>query len=187
MAASLSSTAPSRKTILCKWMDCTLPGPYGTVQELADHVRTQHVENFNSQDIVLCLWEGCKVYNVPCQKKSWLPQHMRRHTNERPYKCIMNGCNQSFWSTQALNNHLQLHLLPSPLKAKKTSKRLLTSPSNEVNDQEAPPLKKSCATADGVSDNESTLSESIKRKSNLKTFSFSASPSPVPMNGRSIN
>ena len=121
MASSLpSSSIPKAKgrrgegsKNWCKWTGCTVE-PFATVQELVDHVKSLHVDPLLSQDLVMCLWEGCKVYNVPCQKKQWLGQHVRRHTNERPHKCIMNGCNQSFWSTDALNHHLQLHLLPSP-------------------------------------------------------------------------
>ena len=190
--------ASSTTKTICRWTQCDSPGPYGSVQELADHVRAQHIDCFKSHDIVMCLWEGCRVYNVPCQKKSWLPQHMRRHTNERPYKCIMNGCNQSFSSVQSLHNHLQLHLLPSPIKKKSIKRTKSPPPLIKVGADEAPPAKKPCVLSSErmTSDNDSNQSETVRysnggrKKANLKiqlptnpNLSFCVSPSPLSMNG----
>ena len=130
-------SSSSRKPVgnrrnLCRWTGCLQDDPFNTVQELVDHVNTKHVDPFQSEELVLCLWEGCKAYNVPCQKKQWLKQHMRRHTNERPHKCIMNGCNQSFWSAELLSHHLQLHLLPSPSPSLSKRKKTTTTNSSET-------------------------------------------------------
>ena len=113
---------PSLQNV-CRWSGCTIRDPFPTVAELVGHVEEEHLKSFEHQDFVVCLWEGCKVFNNPCPKKAWLPQHMRRHTNERPHKCIMNGCHLSFWSAEALNNHLQLHLKPTTSPVKVTKKK----------------------------------------------------------------
>lgn len=195
-----TTTSTAKNT--CKWSGCTNSGPYETVQELADHVTNEHVELFNVLDFAYCLWEGCKVYNRIVQKKGWLSQHMRRHTNERPHKCLMNGCNQSFWNVETLNNHLQLHLEPSPpQKLKKSKKRLKSANShsfplmnNSTNSLTPPPLKKFCNGT--VSDDESSSQSDTKKKRPLSlkvriplhsSIKFSSapctSPLPIPVNG----
>lgn len=215
MATSGNSESISQSSSrnICQWTDCTCVDPFDTVQELADHVNQVHVESFQTQDLVLCLWKGCKVYNVPCQKKTWLTQHMRRHTNERPHKCIMNGCNQSFWNIDALNHHLQLHLMPSPQKSKKLRKKIhekdcrdhskTASTSADCGNS----LKKSTKTMTGSDTRPNEGSHSIELSEDLRSVSVDAietygresssngsssssnmcsfvSPQPVAVNGR---
>lgn len=117
--SSNSSTINSKND--CRWLGCKSPGPFPTVDALVEHVEQRHLSQFNDTDFVACLWKGCKVFNRPFERKDWLPQHMRRHTNERPHKCFMNGCNMAFWSSHALQTHVQLHFKPSPMKSKKTA------------------------------------------------------------------
>lgn len=137
---------------VCRWSGCPAQAPFGTVAELVGHVEEEHLKPFEQQDFVVCLWEGCKVFNNPCPKKAWLPQHMRRHTNERPHKCIMNGCHHSFWSAEALNNHLQLHLKPLSSLVKATKKRPKVS---------VPPLPDAVATTTTVSSPSAPLEEPV--------------------------
>lgn len=96
----------------CKWNSCTNRGPFSRAEELSRHIEREHFPAFESQEFVLCLWEGCKVYNRPCNNKSWLSNHIKLHTKERPHKCLMNGCSMAFCSVEALQNHLQLHFEP---------------------------------------------------------------------------
>ena len=95
----------------CMWSGCPLKGvELDTPDHLVQHVNTNHVEVFSGQDIVLCMWEGCKVYNVASSSYQWLRKHVQQvHTKERPHKCIMNGCNMSFQTVDALQRHLQRH------------------------------------------------------------------------------
>lgn len=125
----------------CRWLGCKTPGPFSSVDLLVDHVQKHHLSQFNDTDFVACLWQGCKVFNRPFEKKDWLPQHMRRHTNERPHKCFMNGCNMAFWSPHALQTHVQLHFKPSPVKHKKSMQQ------NKTCDSLAPPLHPSPSVA----------------------------------------
>lgn len=101
----------------CKWSGCEAyqsGAEFASVDELARHVRVSHVEPFESQDIVFCQWEGCKVYNVPSSSIQWLRRHVQQsHTKDRPFKCIMNGCNMSFNSREALQRHVNRHLEPT--------------------------------------------------------------------------
>ena len=44
-------------------------------------MQDSHIAPFSDQDIVVCLWEGCKVYNVPSSSHEWLRRHVQReHT-----------------------------------------------------------------------------------------------------------
>lgn len=44
-------------------------------------METCHITPFRDQDVVVCLWEGCKMYNVPSSSHEWLKRHMQReHT-----------------------------------------------------------------------------------------------------------
>lgn len=190
MAATGSCSSSKR---MCRWTGCSKVDPFETVQELADHVNLVHVDIFKSQDLVICLWEGCKAYNVPCQKKLWLAQHMRRHTNERPYKCIMNGCNQSFWNVDALSHHLQLHLLPSPQSSSKKSKKQIDTNSPIIN---VIPSRRSCGTPPAGSSH-GTAVEFESAESSLKHLEVSipdttkfhhssivCPPQPIAVNGK---
>ncbi|XP_011409594.1 PREDICTED: zinc finger protein AEBP2-like [Amphimedon queenslandica] len=178
----------------CKWTGCTAE-PFETVQELVDHVKSLHVDPLLSQDFVMCLWEGCKVYNVPCQKKQWLGQHMRRHTKERPHKCIMNGCNQSFWSLDALHHHLQLHLLPSPSPSisKKKKKDINTAGSEHTAGKES--LKNGdglCSIGttdetDSASGNGDNAMKSQTHKHYLNARGSLNPPQPLAINGGLIH
>ena len=186
----------------CHWLGCTETGPFPTVDSLVEHVHRCHLAQFNEEEFVVCLWEGCKVFNRPFEKKDWLPQHMRRHTNERPHKCFMNGCNMSFWNVHALQNHLQLHFKPSSRKLKKSMRKKLhcSSPPPPPSCLPISSTKKVClngASSQSDDDSSAQMSDVRRRRqaggalkvriplhSNIKLSTVrQVSPVPVPING----
>jgi hypothetical protein len=112
-----SKTKTSAGPLLCRWTGCEAyenSTEFGSVEELARHVQTAHVEPLESQDVVVCQWEKCKVFNVPSLSIQWLKRHVQQvHTKDRPFKCIMNGCIMSFNTREALQRHVNRHLEPS--------------------------------------------------------------------------
>lgn len=104
----------------CKWLGCPCDEVYSCVEDLAHHVKASHIESFAKEESVVCLWDGCRVYNVPSTSYSWLQKHVQQiHTKERPHRCIMNGCSRSFNTPDALSRHLQVHFLSPALKVQR--------------------------------------------------------------------
>uniref|UniRef100_A0A3B3R480 C2H2-type domain-containing protein n=1 Tax=Paramormyrops kingsleyae TaxID=1676925 RepID=A0A3B3R480_9TELE len=52
---------------------------------------------------------GCKVYNTPSTSQSWLQRHMLTHSGDKPFKCVVGGCNASFASQGGLARHVPTH------------------------------------------------------------------------------
>ncbi|XP_034032178.1 LOW QUALITY PROTEIN: zinc finger protein AEBP2-like [Thalassophryne amazonica] len=59
--------------------------------------------------VFVCLWKGCKVYNTPSTSQSWLQRHMLTHSGDKPFKCVVGGCNASFASQGGLARHVPSH------------------------------------------------------------------------------
>lgn len=211
-----SSPAMSKKGPLsCKWSTCHQQDIiFATPDDLAEHVHSNHIALFCDEEVVVCLWEGCKVYNKPSSSYTWLQRHMQQvHTKERPFKCIMNGCNLSFQSTDALQRHLERHLDPAPMPVSKTlAANVYPKPSPFVTvtqDNLLLPAKRQCLeTESSASDSaaeskkwshhlhskgpgdtlkprrrQSSLKVRIPRHSLLFAFSTPSVCGPAPLNG----
>ena len=105
-----SSKPKSSAPLLCKWSGCEAyenGTEFENVEELARHVRITHVEPFQvrfydesvisqvspllhvqSQDVVVCQWEKCKVYNVPSSSIQWLQRHVQQAHTKVHIHCI---------------------------------------------------------------------------------------------------
>lgn len=69
-----------------------------------------------------CDFEGClKAYSRPCL----LEQHIRTHSNERPFKC--GQCGKAFFRDSHLKVHLWTHSSDKPLRCEICSKGFVTS------------------------------------------------------------
>ena len=89
--------------------------------ELSEHVRLAHVEPMSTQDVFVCLWEGCKVFDKPSLSHSWLSKHVNAHTGVKPFKCMISGCPLSFSSREGLARHVPSHFNDSkPTKRQKS-------------------------------------------------------------------
>ncbi|XP_007421000.1 zinc finger protein AEBP2 isoform X2 [Python bivittatus] len=101
-------TASSAKSIAynCCWDQCH--SCFNSSPDLADHIRSIHVDGQRG-GVFVCLWKGCKVYNTPSTSQSWLQRHMLTHSGDKPFKCVVGGCNASFASQSGLARHVPTH------------------------------------------------------------------------------
>ena len=83
---------------------------------------------------------------------TWLESHVRmKHTKDRPHKCLMNGCNMSFNTPDALQRHMLRHFDPSPATKsppkKKKRKLECVPPSKTVMPLQEPSTSSSSSAA----------------------------------------
>lgn len=74
--------------------------------------RNKQIYNCNidtTEKYYVCLWEGCKVYGVRSQKRSWLDRHVLGHSGDKPFKCIVDKCESRFKTQSALERHVNSH------------------------------------------------------------------------------
>ncbi|XP_010897938.2 zinc finger protein AEBP2 isoform X1 [Esox lucius] len=90
----------------CCWDQCQLL--FTTSPDLAEHIRGVHVDGQRG-GVFVCLWKGCKVYNTPSTSQSWLQRHMLSHSGDKPFKCVVGGCNATFASQGGLARHVPTH------------------------------------------------------------------------------
>ncbi|KAJ3612185.1 hypothetical protein NHX12_020461 [Muraenolepis orangiensis] len=90
----------------CCWDHCLLQTP--SSPDLAEHIRSTHVDGQRG-GVFVCLWKGCKVYNTPSTSHSWLQRHMLTHSGDKPFKCVVGGCNATFASQGGLARHVPTH------------------------------------------------------------------------------
>ncbi|XP_020515658.2 zinc finger protein aebp2 [Labrus bergylta] len=101
-----SSSGSKTVAYACCWDLC--PQCYNSSPDLAEHIRGIHVDGQRG-GVFVCLWKGCKVYNTPSTSQSWLQRHMLTHSGDKPFKCVVGGCNASFASQGGLARHVPSH------------------------------------------------------------------------------
>ncbi|XP_070785193.1 zinc finger protein AEBP2 [Enoplosus armatus] len=107
MAGSGSAVAGGKSlSYTCCWDHCQLLFP--SSPDLAEHIRATHVDGQRG-GVFVCLWKGCKVYNTPSTSQSWLQRHMLTHSGDKPFKCVVGGCNATFASQGGLARHVPTH------------------------------------------------------------------------------
>ncbi|XP_036963768.1 zinc finger protein aebp2-like isoform X1 [Acanthopagrus latus] len=104
--SSASSSGTKTVAYSCCWDLC--PQCFNCSPDLAEHIRGIHVDGQRG-GVFVCLWKGCKVYNTPSTSQSWLQRHMLTHSGDKPFKCVVGGCNASFASQGGLARHVPSH------------------------------------------------------------------------------
>ncbi|KAM4554293.1 zinc finger protein aebp2-like isoform 1-T1 [Fundulus diaphanus] len=104
--SSARSSATKTMAYTCCWDLC--PHCFNSSPDLAEHIRGIHVDGQRG-GVFVCLWKGCKVYNTPSTSQSWLQRHMLTHSGDKPFKCVVGGCNASFASQGGLARHVPSH------------------------------------------------------------------------------
>ncbi|GAA34048.2 transcriptional activator cubitus interruptus [Clonorchis sinensis] len=94
----------------CRWGDCTQQ--FENQEELVKHISNEHIAG-NKKSFV-CLWRECVRGTRPFKAQYMLVVHMRRHTGEKPHKCIFEGCVKRYSRLENLKTHLRSHTGEKP-------------------------------------------------------------------------
>lgn len=85
----------------CRWEGCSGP-EYPNVDALVDHVNANHMEGDWA-----CMWQDCSRLGVPQSSRTTLAAHVRSHTGERPFYCVVPECLKSFSRSDAVLKHIK--------------------------------------------------------------------------------
>lgn len=123
-----------------------------------------HVDT--TEKYYVCLWEGCKVYGVRSQKRSWLDRHVLQHSGDKPFKCIVDKCGSRFKTQSALERHVNSHFNTT----KETTSNCLNSDgssehgSDDLSPRTAMMRAKTCGTIMNGGSHSGTPSKLAKKK-----------------------
>lgn len=94
---------------ICKWQHA--PGilclaVFQSPEALHKHIKTAHVDNCTH---CFCQWESCDASTKDFKQRSKLSRHLLGHAGYRPYACSYAGCDKTFATNQAKDNHERTH------------------------------------------------------------------------------
>ncbi|XP_037870818.1 uncharacterized protein LOC119629350 isoform X3 [Bombyx mori] len=102
-----SSTDTTSTVLLCLWEDCKKE--FENDPDLLDHIQNAHVETQAGRENYVCLWSQCKVRGKPSCSRLWLERHALSHGGNKPFKCIVDGCERRFSTQILLERHVNNH------------------------------------------------------------------------------
>lgn len=79
---------------------------FDSAEALHKHIKAAHVDNCTH---CFCLWEGCEASTKDFKQRSKLSRHLLGHAGYRPYACSYPGCDKTFATNQAKDNHERTH------------------------------------------------------------------------------
>ncbi|KAI9731661.1 MAG: hypothetical protein M1818_007791 [Claussenomyces sp. TS43310] len=88
----------------CAWHGCQ-GGDFGNMDKLVEHIHDAHIEG--RQKKYTCEWEDCPRKGLPHASAYALKSHMRSHTREKPFYCVLPECDRSFTRSDALAKHMR--------------------------------------------------------------------------------
>lgn len=73
---------------VCEWEACPA-GDLVNMDNLVEHINSSHIEGRTKNYI--CEWSSCARKNMPHASGYALRAHMRSHTREKPFYCLLPG------------------------------------------------------------------------------------------------
>ncbi|RVE44884.1 hypothetical protein evm_010484 [Chilo suppressalis] len=117
-----SSTDTTSTITLCLWENCK--SEFESDSDLLEHLQSVHVESQAGKENYVCLWQRCKVRGKPSCSRLWLERHALSHGGNKPFKCIVDGCDRRFSTQILLERHVNNHfneVSPNTSGSKKTT------------------------------------------------------------------
>ncbi|KAF2866804.1 hypothetical protein BDV95DRAFT_504390 [Massariosphaeria phaeospora] len=88
----------------CKWDGCEA-GDLENMDNLVEHLHEDHIGT--RQKKYSCEWSDCNRKGIPHASGYALRAHMRSHTREKPFYCVLPECDRSFTRSDALAKHMR--------------------------------------------------------------------------------
>ncbi|ANZ76247.1 BA75_03026T0 [Komagataella pastoris] len=99
----------------CLWTDCN--DKFDNLDQVVSHINNTHISNDSNKDHC-CNWRDCSRKGVPQASRFSLMSHVRSHTGERPFYCLLPECPKHFTRSDALLKHIKtIHNIDSPNEA----------------------------------------------------------------------
>ncbi|KAF9156712.1 Zinc finger protein glis2 [Mortierella sp. AD010] len=95
----------SPQQLVCLWRGCNTP--FESMVELNEHVAETHIGS--GKACYSCDWQGCPRMMKPFTKRHKMYNHLRTHTGERPFRCLVPGCDKKFSRPDSLTTHTKTH------------------------------------------------------------------------------
>ena len=85
------------------------------MSDMVEHINNQHVNSITNREFS-CSWWNCERRGVPFKAKYKLVNHVRVHTNEKPFVCKAPNCGRLFARSENLRIHMRVHSGEKPFK-----------------------------------------------------------------------
>lgn len=143
------SKGPTVKTeLVCKWTDRTssrqrlgrtatfvCDQTFSSMQELVDHVTTEHVTAGLETLSHVCMWDECMRGGKAFKAKYKLINHIRVHTGEKPFSCAFPNCGKMFARSENLKIHTRTHTGEKPFQCEFCERRFANSSDRKKHSQ----------------------------------------------------
>ncbi|KAJ5091879.1 Zinc finger C2H2 [Penicillium alfredii] len=113
---------------VCRWEGCSA-GDLGNMDGLVQHIHNEHIGT--RQKRYSCEWSDCTRKGQTHASAYALRAHMRSHTREKPFYCILPECDRNFTRSDALTKHMRsVHDIDS-LRPADLSSRIAGTPASK--------------------------------------------------------